>query len=103
MFALFVELNTLPDQADTMKSVLAYLTSVAATEPGTISYTVHQSQEAPTQFMLYELYREKADWQTHCDDPRIRTGLDQFPALLASPARVIGCDPIALHGVAADV
>ncbi len=99
MLALFVELNTLPEHVNAMKEVLAALTKVAATEPGVITYTVHQSQELPTQFMLYEIYRDKAAWQTHLDDSRISVNLDRFPALLASPARVVPCDPIALHGV----
>ena len=97
MFALFVELNAAPDQVDTLKSVLENLTKIAATEPGVIVYNVHQSQEQPTLFMLYELYREKAAWQTHMDDPRIGEQLARFSALLASEARVIQCDPLALN------
>ena len=99
MFALFVELNALPEQADTLKDTLHSLTKIAATEPGVISYTTHQSHEQPTMFMLYELYRDKAAWQTHLDDRRISEHLDRFAELLASPARVVSCDPVALHGL----
>ena len=99
MFALFVELTAMPEHADTLSGVLEQLTQLAATEPGVISYTTHRSLEQPHVFMLYELYRDRAGWQTHLDDSRIRQHLDRFDALLSAPARVTGCDPVALHGV----
>jgi len=98
MFALFVELTALPSAAAELESLLCALAAEAGKEAGVLAYAVNRAQEAPAVFHLYELYRDRAAWQSHVALAPVARALKRFDQLLHVPARVVFCDPLALAG-----
>lgn len=99
MFSLFVELNARPSAAAELESVLSGLAGVAREEAGNVIYAVHRRQDDPDAFVLYELYRDRAAWESHLAIEAVRRALQQFETLLAAPPRIVRCDTVALAGV----
>ncbi len=56
-------------QADALEQALKdyeeMMRLVRANEPGCILYQVHQNPESPLDFMVYEVYRDKAAFEEH--------------------------------------
>lgn len=99
MFSLLVELNARPSAAAELESVLSGLANVAREEPGNVIYAVHRQQDDRNAFVLYELYRDRAAWESHLAIEAVQRALQQFEILLAAAPRIVCCDTVALAGV----
>lgn len=99
MFLLLVELNAKPSAAAEVASVLSGLANVAREESGNVVYAVHQQQDNPNAFVLYELYKDRAAWESHLAIEAVQRALQQFEILLATTPRIVRCDTVALVGV----
>lgn len=53
-------------------------------EPGTLVYAVHRVDGQPLQRIFYELYRDRAAFDTHEEQEHVRRFLGAREALLAS-------------------
>ena len=54
---------------ETVRNYEEMMRLVREKEPGCILYQVHQSQESPTDFMVYEVYRDQAAFDAHINTP----------------------------------
>lgn len=99
MFLLLVELNAKPSAAAEVAGVLSGLADVARGEAGNVIYAVHRQQDDPDAFVLYELYKDRAAWESHLAIEAVQRALQQFETLLAAPPRIVRCDTVALAGV----
>ena len=99
MFLLLVELNAKPSAAAELEKLLAGLADIAGGEPGNVVYAVHRQQDNPDAFVLYELYRKRAAWESHLALGGVQRALQQFERLLTAPPRIVFCDTVALAGV----
>lgn len=99
MFVLLVELNARPSAAAEVVSVLSGLANVAREEAGNVIYAVHRQQDDQNAFVLYELYQDRAAWESHLAIEAVQRALRQFETLLAAPPRIVRCDTVALAGV----
>ena len=100
MFLLLVEMHARSEKAAELEKVLSGLLAVARDEPGTLIYAVHRRQDNAQAFVLYELYRDRAAWETHCATEPVQSALQQFETLLTAPPRLVFCDTVGLTGLA---
>lgn len=89
MLALLVELQALPDQRESLVLCLTELTRKAAEEPGIHAYAAQVCEEDANRFFLYEVYQDRQAWEAHLAHPPAKALLDQLPALLAQPPRLL--------------
>ncbi len=64
-------------------------------EPGTLIYDVHRVDGEPEQRIFYELYRDRAAFETHESTEHTRRFLTAREQHLASPPEVDFLDPLA--------
>ncbi len=94
MFVLLVELEARPESVDALEAVLRTLVGLADQEAGTVFYALHRPPEQSNTFVLYEMYQDRAAWQTHCDSEPVARELQKFESLLALPAKISFLDPL---------
>jgi quinol monooxygenase YgiN len=94
MLLLLAELNAKPSAAAEVETILESLVDVARNEAGCVSYTVHRQQASPNDFVVCELYRDRAACDAHLTAAPVQRALRQFEALLATPPRVVFCDTL---------
>ena len=99
MFLLLVEMHARSEMAAELEKVLSGLLDVAPHEPGTLIYAVHRRQDDALAFVLYELYRDRAAWETHCATEPVQNALRQFETLLTEPPRLVFCETLGLAGL----
>jgi quinol monooxygenase YgiN len=58
--------------------------AIAAGEPGTLVYTVHTVADEPRVRIFYELYRDRAAFEAHEEQPHTRAFLDRREELVES-------------------
>jgi quinol monooxygenase YgiN len=58
--------------------------AIAAGEPGTLVYTVHTVADEPRLRIFYELYRDRAAFEAHEEQPHTRAFLDAREELVES-------------------
>jgi quinol monooxygenase YgiN len=63
---------TKADKINLVKSELLKLIDITRAEKGCINYDLHQDNEAPTHFMLYENWESHELWQTHMDNQHLQ-------------------------------
>ena len=75
-FALVVHFWLLPGAAAAFDALVAgTLEQIRAHEPGTLVYAVHTMAGDPTLRVFYELYRDRAAFDAHEDQPHVRAFL----------------------------
>ncbi|MEM9055535.1 MAG: putative quinol monooxygenase [Pseudomonadota bacterium] len=60
-----------PDKIDLVKAELEKLVPITRAEPGCIQYDLHQDNENPAYFMVYENWESRELWQTHMNAPHL--------------------------------
>jgi quinol monooxygenase YgiN len=84
-FALVVRLTVRPGcEADFDKLAARTTAGIRAHEPGTLVYTCHTVNGAPRERIFYELYRDRAAFSDHREQPHTRRFLAERKALLES-------------------
>ncbi|WP_295008491.1 putative quinol monooxygenase [uncultured Dechloromonas sp.] len=86
---LLVELQARPECCEELMALLEALTEIAATEAGVLVYAVNRSQDTPTHFVLYELYRSRAEWEAHLQLTGVKQALARFPELLTEEPKLL--------------
>ncbi len=93
MLTVLAELKVREDKVEEAKQVLRDLAkAVKASEPGTLTYTVHQRKDDPLTFVVYECYQDEGAFNTHL------TNLAQhaagFAGILAGGPQTVFLDPL---------
>lgn len=82
-FALVVRFTVRPGAEEAFDTLTAATTAAIRTsEPGTLVYACHRVDLAPQQRIFYELYRDRAAFDAHEDQPHVRHFLQAREALL---------------------
>lgn len=63
---------TKADKINMVKSELLKLIDITRAEKGCINYDLHQDNESPTHFMLYENWESRELWQTHMGNQHLQ-------------------------------
>jgi len=71
-----------------LQKELAALIGPSRSEPGCITYILHQSPEDKTSFMFYEHWADKKDLDEHLKKPYIKTFMDSAAQLLDGPVSI---------------
>lgn len=61
---------------------------IAAQDPGTVLYLVHEVRDAPHERLFYELYRDDEAFVAHDRSGYVRAFLAEVEELLAAPVEV---------------
>jgi autoinducer 2-degrading protein len=71
MYTLFVTLDIRPDKIDQfLGAITANAIASRDTEPGCLTFDVHQENQIPARFYLYEIYEDESAFTTgHCEAP----------------------------------
>ena len=65
MFVVSVTIFVKADKVDDFKQATLNNARNTRKEPGNVCFDVHQAQDDPTRFLLYEVYREPDDFKAH--------------------------------------
>lgn len=86
MFGLSVRFTLKDEEAATgFDSLVAEaLPHIRQSEPGTLVYAVHTVEGKPLERIFYELYADRAAFDTHEEQPHVKRFLDARGAFLAS-------------------
>ncbi|MFZ6732663.1 putative quinol monooxygenase [Undibacterium sp. Ji42W] len=95
MLLLLAQLQTRIAAKDEVKSILEKLVATTQEEAGSIFYAVHQQQDQPNNFMVYELYRDKAACDFHLQSESVKAALQRMETLLARPPAITFFDTVA--------
>jgi quinol monooxygenase YgiN len=57
-------------------------------EPGCLGFVAHQSAERPTEFVVYEHWRERDDVDLHIAMPHVQQFMKLGESIFAEPVRV---------------
>jgi quinol monooxygenase YgiN len=68
---IVANITTRADKIDLVKAELLKLIEVTRAEAGCIHYDLHQDNENPAHFMLYEDWVSRELWQTHMNAPHL--------------------------------
>jgi quinol monooxygenase YgiN len=84
-FALVVRFTLAPGAARAFDELVARtVESIRSHEPGTLIYAVHHVDGKPEQRIFYELYRDRAAFDAHEEQPHTRHFLSERDRYLVS-------------------
>jgi quinol monooxygenase YgiN len=84
-FALVVRFTVRPGAEDSFDELVTQTTAaIREREPGTLIYACHHVAEAPRQRIFYELYRDRAAFDAHEEQPHVKHFLTAREELLES-------------------
>lgn len=84
-FALVVRFTVRPGAEAAFDDLVTETTAaIREQEPGTLVYACHHVNEAPRERIFYELYRDRAAFDAHEEQPHVKHFLEARTALLES-------------------
>ena len=88
MYVVCVQVHIKPEHVEDFKRASKdNFTGTRTTEPGNLRWDLLQSEDDPTRFMIYEVYRTKEDFPIHQQTPHFKKYLAEAVPLLASRER----------------
>ncbi|CAJ0810170.1 putative quinol monooxygenase [Ralstonia flaminis] len=100
MYLLIVRLQARLETVDMLQQQLSTLVASAREEPGTLAYSFYRAHDEPNVFLLHEVYRDQAAWETHMTYEPVRRALATFDTLLAASPDVTRGELVEAHGLA---
>ena len=70
-----------PGMEEGLRQAIQEAVGPTRAEEGCINYDLHQGAEDPSEFLLYENWRSKADLDAHLEQPHIQDLLGKLPEL----------------------
>ena len=70
-----------PGMEEKLQQAIEEAVGPTRSEEGCINYDLHRSSEDPSEFLLYENWRSKADLDAHLELPHIKNLLEKLPEL----------------------
>jgi quinol monooxygenase YgiN len=67
MFIVQVWVHVKPDQIEAFKAITAEDAHASLKDPGVVRFDLLQQTEDPARFVLYEVYRSRADGEYHLE------------------------------------
>ncbi|MCR9239497.1 MAG: antibiotic biosynthesis monooxygenase [Alphaproteobacteria bacterium] len=72
-----------PGQIDLIKGELGKLVPITRREAGCIQYDLHQDNDSPVHFMLFENWESRELWQTHMNAPHLAAFMEATEGAVA--------------------
>jgi len=73
---------------ETARQVLLSMVNPTRSEPGCISYNLHQAADEKSLFMFYENWESMEDLEKHRETPHLKAYRQKIGSLLAKPTEV---------------
>ena len=89
MFIVHVFAQVKPDQVEAFKIATLENARNSVQEPGVVRFDVIQQQDAPTRFVLVEVYRTPADPARHKETAHYQKWRDTVAPMMAEPRSAI--------------
>jgi len=70
--AVLAKVKAKADKVEELKAELAGLIEPTRAEAGCVEYKLHVSDEDEAQFMFYEIWRSKEDFDKHIETPHLQ-------------------------------
>ena len=93
---VFAFINAKAGCEDRVHEELRTVVTETLKEPGCLKFVAHQSAERPTEFVVYEHWRERGDVDTHIALPHVQHFMKVGEEIFAKPVSVTfwnGVDP----------
>lgn len=101
MFGLMVRFRLRPGAEGAFEELVARtVAQIRESEPGTLVYAVHTVAESPQERIFYELYRDRAAFQAHEEQPHVRAFLEARALLLSEDPQVDRLELVTGAGIA---
>lgn len=68
---IIANLHAHPDQIDLVRAELEKLIPFTRNEQGCITYDLHQNNDDPAHFTLFEIWASRDQWQAHMQTPHL--------------------------------
>lgn len=68
---IIANIHAHPDRIDLVRAELEKLIPITRAEQGCINYDLHQNNDDPAHFILYENWESRERWQTHMQAPHL--------------------------------
>ena len=62
---LYAEFTAVPGEADGVAALIADYARIVRDEPGNVVFDVYRRDEQPDRFFVFEIYRDRAAFETH--------------------------------------
>lgn len=99
MMANIATLKAKPGMEAELAEILKSFVAQIADEEGTLTYTLLQSKKDPTEFIFYEVYKDKAAMELHGSTPHFQEiMMKKIVPYLGDKAKMNFCDIIADKG-----
>ncbi|REL26259.1 antibiotic biosynthesis monooxygenase [Thalassotalea euphylliae] len=73
-----------PDNVEQVKTALNKLVPATREEPGCVQYDLHQNNENPAHFMMYEVWQDTPSWHAHMEAEALKTYLVEVDGAIES-------------------
>ena len=101
MYVVSVDVFVVPDKVDAfIDAILANATGTRQ-EPGNLRFDVAQSNDDPTQFLLYEVYTDEAAFKAHQQTDHYKTWKSTVADWMAKPRQGVKYQSLFPEGEAA--
>jgi quinol monooxygenase YgiN len=70
--AVLAKIKAKPDKIEELKAELVAMMEPSRAESGCVKYNLHVSDEDEAQFMFYEVWRSKEDFNLHIETPHLQ-------------------------------
>lgn len=87
-FVVAVRIVAKDGEAEAVADILESLVGPSMAEPGMKFFMPYRSAENPAEFLVYELYENKAGWDAHNTSPHFLGAVDGLVSKAASRERV---------------
>jgi len=85
MYVVCVKVHVLSDRIDAFIAETAHNARGARTEPGNLRFDVLRSNDDPTRFTLYEVYRDEDAFKAHQRTEHYLRWKERVAPMMASP------------------
>ena len=94
MKSLIVKLDIKAEHIEDFKKISYYNSENSRKEPGCLRFDVLQSEENPSVFFLYEIYKDASDIDHHRTTEHYQKWRDTVADMMAVPREVVKAVPL---------
>ena len=99
MIANIATLKANPGKEAELAELLISFVALSSDVEGTLTYTLLQSKKDPTEFIFYEVYKDKAAMELHASTPHFKDiMMSKIVPYLDGKSKMTFCDIIAEKG-----
>lgn len=75
MLTIVANIRARVDRVELVKCELIKLLGVTRAEAGCVQYDLHQDNEDPSRFLMFENWESREQWRAHMESPHLRAFL----------------------------